>query len=246
MELVMAEENVIESVDQPVMEDQSQELPVEQPVEGAGEQDQAPNNDWAVKRIGQITAKRHEAERQRDALNSENATLREQLKQFANGQTPEALPADEVERRASQLATERAHQMEFNNRCNSVAEQGGKEFGQAFNQSIANLQAAGVTTNEFLDVATQLDDSAKVLHYLGQHPDEAMRIAELSPARMAMELTKLSSKAGQLTSKPVSKAPAPITPVDGIGGASSGYSDSDDIGRWMEQRNKEAGGRKRY
>lgn len=57
--------------------------------------------------------------------------------------------------------------------------------------------------------------SAKLAHYLSQHPDEVAKIGTLSPARQAAAIGKLEDK---LSAAPVtSKAPEPIKPI-GTGG----------------------------
>ena len=54
----------------------------------------------------------------------------------------------------------------------------------------------------------------EILYHLGSNPSEASRIANLSPARQALEIGKLSAKlAASPPAKTTSTAPAPITPV---------------------------------
>lgn len=71
-------------------------------------------------------------------------------------------------------------------------------------------------------IANALIDSdvpAKLMHHLASHPEEAERIAGLSPARQAAEIGKLETK---LASAPkVSNAPAPIKPIGTRGSATN-------------------------
>lgn len=59
-----------------------------------------------------------------------------------------------------------------------------------------------------------------LLHYLAKNPDEAERIAELSPVRQVAELGKLETKLSPAARK-ASSAPAPITPVGNSGSTST-------------------------
>lgn len=64
----------------------------------------------------------------------------------------------------------------------------------------------------------------ELLYYLGQHPDEAQRIANLSPTRAVMALGQLEARLAEqepenpdektaTTPPPVSRAPKPVSPV---------------------------------
>lgn len=125
----------------------------------------------------------------------------------------------------------------FAEQCNQVYSKGKTEF-QDFDVAIANLQMVGIS-RDFLELATSSDAGAKLLHHLGTDLDEAARIASLPPVQMAREMTRLEFKLSQPTApKPVSNAPAPITPL--------GSSASKDVGdpsrlsdaEWYARRQK--------
>jgi hypothetical protein len=99
---------------------------------------------------------------------------------------------------------------------------------------VSNLQMVGVG-REFLELATTSDAGAKLIHHLGTDLDEAARIAALPPVQMARELTKLEFKLAQPVAKPVSKAPAPITPIGAGGASDSGLRDDLPIDEWMRR-----------
>lgn len=65
------------------------------------------------------------------------------------------------------------------------------------------------------------DQAAKLSMHLVAHPDEASRIAALSPARQAAEIGKLEAKISAVPAKKPSNAPSPITPVGAKGSAVS-------------------------
>jgi len=64
------------------------------------------------------------------------------------------------------------------------------------------------------------DVGPKVVAHLTSNPDEADRIAKLTPARQIAEIGKLEIKLSQVVQK--TTLPKPITPVGGSGGASTG------------------------
>ena len=52
-----------------------------------------------------------------------------------------------------------------------------------------------------------------IAYYLAQHPDEAKRIASLSPIRQIAEIGKLEDRVSKPAPKALTKAPEPITPA---------------------------------
>lgn len=61
------------------------------------------------------------------------------------------------------------------------------------------------------------DIGTKLAIHLTTNPDDASRIANLSPARQAAEIGKLEAKLSTAASKRPSNAPSPISPVGGKG-----------------------------
>ena len=91
------------------------------------------------------------------------------------------------------------------------------------------------------------DNGPDIAYYLGSHPKEAMRIAQLSPLSQVREIGKLEAKLAAEPAKPKapSKAPAPITPLTGAAPAiTEGPSDNDDTATWIRKRNKQVHGRR--
>lgn len=83
------------------------------------------------------------------------------------------------------------------------------------------------------------DMSTKLGAHLVANPDEATRIANLSPARQAAEIGKLEATLSTAKSKSISNAPAPIKPIGAGGATDSGLRDDLPIEEWMRRRNKE-------
>jgi len=172
--------------------------------------------------IDVITGLRHnvrEKGEKLEALEKENAELKA-------GKKVEQLPDAEIQRRAQILAETNR----FNEKCNKIAEQG-KESFPGFDAALANLSAVGAlganSNPAFLQTVAELPEAHKLLHHLGNNPDEAARINSLPPVKMAIELAKIEAKITTMQAKPTSKAPPPITPVTGTGGANSDLASPD-------------------
>jgi hypothetical protein len=167
---------------------------------------------WFQKRIGELTREKYEARRQAEAIAQEAAQLRDALARVQQGESPQPnanpLSTESIEQAAARLVAERS----FNEACNKVYETGKQEFHD-FDAALANLQLVGGVSREFLEIVSASDAGAKLIHHLGSDLDEAARIASLPPLQLAREMTKLELRLAQKPAKPVSNAPAPITPI---------------------------------
>lgn len=186
-------------------EQQQAQQPEQQP-----EQKRTP---WFQTRIDELTRARHEERRRAEEAQQRLAQYEQQFAQVQQGFDPEQQPNQfDVRTLAQQEASRMLAEQRFNDQCNKVYTDGKAAFPD-FDQSVANLQMLGVS-REFLELTTTSDAGAKLLQHLGTDLDEAARIASLSPVQMARELTRLEFKLSQPAApKPVSKAPAPITPL---------------------------------
>lgn len=165
-----------------------------------------PKNDWVQRRIDQLTREKHEEKRQREAL---EARLRE-LQPDATTTTTQPMTADQIRAEATRIVA----QEKFDTACNKVFDAGKTEFPD-WDSSLRTFQMLGGASQDFLEAVTSMDAGHKVLHHLGQNPEEAERLLSLPPLRMALELARLEATVGQAKPAPVSKAPAPISPVGG-------------------------------
>lgn len=77
---------------------------------------------------------------------------------------------------------------------------------------------------------------ADVAYYLGTHPEEAQRIAKLSPTSQLREFGKMEVS----LAKQQSAAPAPIKPVDGRGSSDTPGPNAD-MKTWLKWRYKQLG-----
>lgn len=232
--------------------DQSTEAKAETPApepeakaEGEGEaKDTKPKNDdvpdWAKKRFGELTRQRSEADRRAQELEARLAQYeqREQQQPEAEGQPrqPQQPPVDPYVL-AEHIADTRA----FNQRCDDIYETGSKEF-QDFDTALGNFQLLGGLPRHLVEAADATGNPAKVLYELGKNPAEAERLMNLPPVRLGVEMAKRAAAAP--AAKPISKAPAPISPVDGAARTSDGLTDELDDATWFARRNAQLSGRR--
>jgi hypothetical protein len=198
------------------------------------EQRQQPDTSWVPKRISEITAARRAAEQR--AAEAE-ARLRDQealIAQLRSGdpaavtQTPVAPSREEFERlvqaRADALVTQRASESTLNQRIAEVNAAGAKDFGEDYEKSVNNLNMAGIGGPDFLRVVTNVPNPEKLVTWLGkpENLNEAMRVATLDPVQMAIEMTKMSTRAAKDLGKQISKAPPPVEGLEGGSSVSDG------------------------
>lgn len=97
-------------------------------------------------------------------------------------------------------------------------------------------------TETMREVVLQSEDGASLAYHLGQHPEEAARIANLQPTAQILAIGRLQAKleAKAAPAAPVpSTAPAPITPVKAGAPAHAGLREDLSIGDWMRRREAE-------
>lgn len=210
----------------------------EQPEERQEPRQQPPA--WAQKRIDQVTREKYEARREAEQARTEAETYRRLLEAQQNG---EQVQLPQTQQRPAedpmQIAQQLVRQERFNEACNKVFEQGKAEFGD-FEDSLKNLTYLGQIPQEFLAAVVELEKPHAVLHALASDLDAAARILALPPVQQGRELERLALKAAAPKPQPVSKAPAPVTPVDGSANAApdpDGMSMSDWV-KWREQQRK--------
>lgn len=173
-------------------------------------------NAWALKRIGALTAKSHEAERKAQAAQGEAERYRLLVEQMQRGETPEVTTPGQqpnIDELVTKRATELAQQQQMAERGQSVSKVGAEAYPDFMN-AVTTLDALGIS-GEQVQSLLGMDDAHKVIYSLGKNPEEALRILALPPLQQGRELERMAAKAGQPIPKAVSKAPAPITPVDG-------------------------------
>lgn len=179
---------------------------------------------WELRRINEETNKRREAEKRYAEAEAELQRLRSGAKPApVTTDEPAPVDADQIRARARdeirqeeavKLATER-----FNEACNKTFELGVAAYGNDFENAANTMtQALGDEIQkrpEFLQVITDLENGHQVYYELSRNPEEAERLLKMPSHKMIMEITKMSDKVAKPAVKPISKAPAPVTPVGG-------------------------------
>lgn len=195
---------------------------------------------WFQRRIDQLTHEKWEERREKEALKAQNSALLEQLAEtrgnvrttvatqpVANDGLPQAqLPSPtpttkqgivlteaELEARVDQRAEEKSRVSAFNKACNNIAEAGKTEFGD-FDTSLRTFGMLGGIPAQMLQTLVELPDAHKILYALGKDPELAERVVKLPPMKMALEIARLEKDIQKPTTRPVSTAPKPITPLD--------------------------------
>lgn len=188
------------------------------------------------KRIAKLTARLREAE--------------------ARAQAPaaELNPTEDFNRRVQQAAAQQISQNEFNRQCNETVKHGQEEFGKA--EFDARLAALRSTIDEsdpeetqnywnFINMGLETGSLHQIIYKLGGDLDEASRILDLSPAKQAVALAKLSIDGVKAPAED-SKAPKPIRALGG-GRESHAQTDPTDKSRsdtlstqeWMRRREEQ-------
>jgi hypothetical protein len=198
-------------------EESAEEDKKEEKQEESPEEDDEDDSSTA-KRLRKLYAEAREARRIAAEQQKELEILRKQR---------EPTQDESLRLEAARIAQEETFKNEFNAKCNKVAE-AGKAAYKDFNETLQNLwdTVGPIQQNvPFVEaiIAAGEDNSHKLFRWLGKNPDEAERIARLSPVQAGVALAKQAAKlSAPPAPKPVSKMPAPITPIQSPGtGASS-------------------------
>ena len=187
---------------------------------------------WAARRFASLTREKHEAQRERDLLKAEVEIYRQ-----SSGQVQPLQPQNaqgDVETRAQQLVAER----EFNDACNDVYDKGMTAYPD-FQDAINTYGMLGGLKRELIEASLATDNPAKVLYELAKDPDQAEKIMAMTPAKMGVAIAKLERAPAKVAS--VSKAPAPIKPIEGSTKAEADPSKMS-MTEWVKWREKQIAG----
>jgi hypothetical protein len=250
--------------EQPVEEPRPDQTPQPEPTtpETPGEPTPQPEpprqvSDWRDRRIGEQQARIRElrAELERYRGNGQ-AQPQGQMQGQQAPQGYAAPPPDQafIERQIEERAAALAATQEFNRRCNETAEAGRRAFPD-FDTKVQKLvglvdgnDPASVSVyNSFLNAAMETGEASKLIYSLGGDLNEASRILSLPPVRMAVELTRMSSRPVQ----EISGAPRPINPAASMGvnnrtplSADDPNSDQLTTEEWMRRREEQISSRR--
>lgn len=212
------------------------------------------------KRIGELTHKRKMAEQERDywkeqALNKTSQPKSEPVREVAT-KAPNSLEYDSdddyqkamttwvntaTDQRMSEKETKAAsdRQEALDRETFDTWEGRQSEFAEA-NEDYYDVAHADFPVNEAMrESLIHSEDGPKILYHLGRNPQEAARIAQLSPIAAAREIGKIEAKIALTPPRKTTKAPPPISALSGAGTGAVINEDSMTTSDWMEARRKQ-------
>lgn len=232
-------------VETPVVADAAQETAVAGEALGNDEsltaESSAKPPQGLLDRIGQLTRQKRELEER-----LQQAEYYQQQQYAPQQGTPE-VPYDprQIQLEVHRQAQELAKQQQWKDTTDKIWNEGLGKYGDWAPQLNNMAQILGGIPTTLTEAAIETGNPQDVLYHLAKNPDEAARIAMLSPTRQAVAVAKLAQ--GLNAPKRVSSAPPPITPkVQGIGAAPATLDDPDiSMEEWARLRNASTSRRRR-
>lgn len=202
---------------------------------------------WQTKRIDEITRNWRGTQEELEAAKAEIALKDAAIEEFKakNPDAAKTLSDAEIERKVDQKVAQVIAQRDWDANCNKIFETGAKLFTKAtFKESIDSWAKIGGLTVPFIAAAMETDTPAELIHALAQDLDEASRLKDLPPAKLAVALERKSQAILAEKKKPVdkkiSKTPAPLDRVDGgANTADDSLETMDDMSAWVKAREKQ-------
>lgn len=195
---------------------------------------------WEERRLATLTRQRQEAERraalaERRAAEAEAREAVLRTGQPAPTSAAQPGPNDELQARFDAAVQDEAARRQFDADCNVIYTKGTEQFPD-FTTRIQQFQKIGGLQPEMVQVALELGNPHEVLYQLATDLDEAARIAELPPLRMATALTKFVEGKERAKVRQVSKASEPITPLTGTAAPAEKSPEQMTTAEWMVWR----------
>ena len=197
------------------------------------------------KRIDRLTWEKYEAQRRQQE--AEQRYLQEQRRQQAAQHAYGPPGETEAEQRGYQRAQQESATARFNEACNSLYAKGRQEFGETMDEAVRGLNAVGWGNRpDALAALASLPDGHRVYHALASNLDEAHRVLNLPPMEMAVALASMrsqqSSNGHAEPRTPISRAPAPISPIGGQSRAPEKPLDKLTMREFITRRDRETAG----
>jgi hypothetical protein len=201
------------------------------------------------KRLDELTREKYDAQRRADAMQAQLDRAMAMLEQSRGGKAPEPAPVDvnappdperypegELDRgylrdmarheARQELAMFQAEQ----ERQRTVADIRTREDAARakyadYNEVVSGERLAPLLQGNpgVVEILATHEQGPDLAYYLGSHPEELQALARMRPAHAAVRLGQLIStltpQEPPATPRPVSKAPAPISPLRGSGAA---------------------------
>jgi len=212
--------------------------------EATGEETPAETPAWAEKRFKKLAAQKHDAIGKAEQANREAEYWRNKAQEAPQKQAPantvkptrEQFDFDDEkyldalsdwkldEREAKRSATQETRQREeaeynqvkgFEASRDETVNKGREKYDD-YDQVVFSLPV-DVMTQEVAQSIFETDNPAEISYFLGQNPEKAVAIAQMSPIKRAIELGRIEGTM-KVNTKQTTQAPPPIKPV-GSGGS---------------------------
>jgi hypothetical protein len=173
------------------------------------------------RRIERLTAKRGAAEREAEMLRQQLAEIQQRIGRQDEGEAEQpsnrTLTEADIERIARQKADEITRQRAIGEKVSKVLRDGAKLEG--FNAAVDAVAEVvpftdrGGKPTPFIEAVLDAEDPAAVFKYLGENPEEAEALADLTPAQLGRRLAKLEDRLKPRAKDQSSSAPRPLQPL---------------------------------
>lgn len=207
------------------------------------------------RRISAAIRRAAEARAEADHLKRQIEELKQTSKPASDPNEPKLESYSDIEEYAkakAEYATRQAKQKDEAERSSQAQKKFYEDLTASWEEKVEKFEAEDFETvvgelkpvNALIVAIMDEDNGPQVAYHLAKNPEEAQRIAGLTPLRQAKEIARLAAKLASEPAKPKtpSKAPAPIAPVTGTSAASSSEpSDADDMKTFIKKRNKQLG-----
>ncbi len=226
------------------------EPPVPVAVEGAGQPEPAPSPEPApaseppkvpqglLDRLGQLTRQKRELEEQLALARASQV----QQPQAPAGEAPQFDP-EAFQRRVQEEASRLAHAQSWNEKATTIWNEGNGKFADwAPQMNVMAQMMGGMVPQGITEAAIASGAPTDVLYHLAKNPDEAVRIASLTPVQQAVAVAQIGAKlSAPPAPKAISNAPPPITPkVQGAGNVPASLDDPGlSMEEWVRLRNEQ-------
>lgn len=211
---------------------------------------------WQVKRIDKLTAETKQLQEERDRLANEREEDRRRLaayealygKESGGGaaEPPVIAPKKEGGERVytqAELDAEvnrRANLTGLNHTLDTMYETGKKTFGEDFEKRVKQAGQAFPDLPRRVDLfqaIAKLPNGTDVYHSLAGDLDHMGEVLEMDALDLGMELSRMSQEAANKPRGPaVSRAPAPIEPLEGSGAGSAKGDPMDNYAKDFDKR----------
>ncbi len=190
----------------------------EQAAEPAADGQEKPKEKRGDRRFAALTARASAETRRADEAEAEVARMRELLAARDGDDKPKPA-ANLTEAQIEARVNQRLAEIRFAEERNRIVQAGVDEFGSAEWNDKTNIVAAmGLMRRpEFMEALRDLPNAHRVVAALADDADTLQKMAEKTPAAMAVAIGRLAAEVGVASNEKqeISKAPPPVKPVSG-------------------------------